>query len=95
MITGQRGDTARCALVLPALYPGQAPARSPLQGVASGHRSFDARAPHASYAILTRRGSHWSADIIHLAYDWDLAAARARANGAEAWARAYESGSVA
>ena len=56
---------------------------------------YDARAPHASYAILTRRGSHWSADIIHLAYDWDMAAARARANGAEAWARAYESGSVA
>ena len=54
----------------------------------------DARAPHARYAILTRRQGRWSADMIALAYDWDRAAQRALDNGRPEWARAYATGSV-
>jgi predicted phosphodiesterase len=54
----------------------------------------DARAPHARYAIVTKRGQTWSADFMALAYDWDAAAARARANGADTWARAYTTGMI-
>jgi predicted phosphodiesterase len=52
------------------------------------------RAPHARYAILTRQRGRWSADLMALAYDWDKAAARARANGREDWARTYETGNL-
>lgn len=54
----------------------------------------DARAPHARYAILTRRQGRWSADMIALVYDWDRAARRALDNGRAEWARAYATGSV-
>ncbi len=54
----------------------------------------DARAPHARYAVVTKRGGTWSAEFLALAYDWDAAASRARANGREAWARAYVTGMV-
>jgi predicted phosphodiesterase len=55
---------------------------------------MDARAPHARFAVATKRAGRWSVDFIALAYDWDAAAARARANGREDWARAYVSGRV-
>jgi putative phosphoesterase len=54
----------------------------------------NARAPHARYALLTQRSGRWNAEFISLAYDWDAAAARARANGREEWARSYVYGSV-
>jgi putative phosphoesterase len=54
----------------------------------------NARAPHARYAILTKHAGRWSAELIALAYDWDAAAARARANGFEAWARTYVNATV-
>lgn len=54
----------------------------------------DARSPHARYAIVTRRGGHWSAEMIALTYDWDSAARRALDNGRPDWARAYATGSV-
>lgn len=54
----------------------------------------DARAPHARYAIVTRRAGAWSAEFMAIAYDWHAAAARARQNGREEWARAYVTGMV-
>ena len=54
----------------------------------------NARAPHARYAIVTRRKGRWSVELIALAYDWDRAAQRARENGRDEWARMYETGSI-
>lgn len=54
----------------------------------------DARCPHARYAILTRRGGAWSAELIALVYDWDRAAERALEAGRPDWSRAYATGSV-
>ena len=54
----------------------------------------DARAPHARYAVVTKRAGKWSAEFIAVAYDWDAAAVRARANGREEWARTYVTGMV-
>jgi putative phosphoesterase len=54
----------------------------------------NARAPHARYAIVTKQAGRWSAEFYSLAYDWDAAAARARANGREEWARSYVLGAV-
>ena len=47
------------------------------------------RAPHAKYAILTRRALSWSVELVALAYDWDRAAERALANGRPEWAGIY------
>ena len=52
------------------------------------------RSPHARYAVLTRRSGKWGAELFALAYDWDAAAAQARANGFLAWADALETGAV-
>lgn len=52
------------------------------------------RSPHARYAILTKRGALWSAELIALDYDWDAAAKRAAENGNAAWARAIATGAV-
>jgi predicted phosphodiesterase len=54
----------------------------------------DARAPHARYAVATKRSGKWSVEFMAVAYDWDAAAARARANGRDEWARAYVTGMV-
>jgi putative phosphoesterase len=54
----------------------------------------DARAPHAQYAIATKRRGRWSAEFHALDYDWDAAAAKARAGGFSAWARALATGMV-
>ena len=56
--------------------------------------SNDARAPHARYAVVTKRGGKWSAEFMAVAYDWDAAAARARAYGRDEWARSYVTGMV-
>ena len=56
--------------------------------------SLEPRSPHARYAIVTRRGRHWSADLVSLDYNWDDAAACALANGFPRWAEALATGSV-
>jgi hypothetical protein len=53
------------------------------------------RSPHARYAVLTRRGARWEAELFALAYDWDAAAAQARTNGFPRWAEALATGAVA
>lgn len=52
------------------------------------------RSPHARYALLTKRGTRWAAELIALDYDWDAAAQRARESGSEAWARSIATGAV-
>jgi putative phosphoesterase len=42
---------------------------------------MEAGSPHARYAILRRGADGWSAELIALAYRWDLPAAAARARG--------------
>lgn len=54
----------------------------------------DARAPHARYAIATKTKARWAVELVALHYDWDAPAAKARAGGFEAWARAYATGAV-
>jgi predicted phosphodiesterase len=64
----------------------------PLFGDGPDAPQCDARAPHARYAIMTKRRGRWAVDLIALDYDWDAAAERARANGREDWAAVYTSG---
>lgn len=49
----------------------------------------EAGSPHARYAIATRRGAQWSVELFALAYDFEMAAQRARANGRVDWAAAF------
>jgi diadenosine tetraphosphatase ApaH/serine/threonine PP2A family protein phosphatase len=49
----------------------------------------EAGSPHARYAIVTERNGRWSAELIVLAYDFDVVAERARENGREDWSRAF------
>lgn len=56
--------------------------------------TLEHRSPHARYALLTKRGALWSAELIALDYDWDAAARRAGECGNEAWARAIATGAV-
>jgi len=55
---------------------------------------LELRSPHARYAILTRRGTRWSAEFLAVDYDWDQAAVRARAMGFAHWAEALVTGAV-
>jgi predicted phosphodiesterase len=52
----------------------------------------EAGSPHARYALLTLRGRRWSVEFYALAYDWDLAAQRARDNDRPDWARGFLGG---
>ena len=56
--------------------------------------NIEYRSPHARYAIVTKRGARWSAELMALDYDWDTAAKRASEYGNEAWARALATGAV-
>jgi putative phosphoesterase len=56
--------------------------------------SLEYRAPHACYAILTRRHGRWGAEMLALEYDWMSAARRAADNGRPNWAEALAVGSV-
>ncbi len=49
-------------------------------------------APHAAYALVVRNGGEWSVDLRQIPYDHEAAAALARANGNESWARDLLSG---
>jgi putative phosphoesterase len=55
---------------------------------------FEHRSPHARYAILTRRGGQWGAEMIALEYDWDAAAQQAAALGFPKWATMLATGAV-
>ncbi len=48
--------------------------------------------PHARYALLHREDGRWRVEPRALPYDWDAAAAAARAAGNEAWAIPIETG---
>jgi len=55
--------------------------------------AMETGAPHARYAVVTRRpGGIWSAELRAVAYDWDRAAQQAQANGTPAVARWTASG---
>lgn len=49
----------------------------------------EAGSPHARYAVLTRRGRRWSAELFALAYDWSAVVERAIANGRRDWAEGF------
>lgn len=55
---------------------------------------FEHRSPHARYAILTRRNSRWTADLIALDYDWDKAAKRAADLNFPKWATMLATGAT-
>jgi predicted phosphodiesterase len=49
-------------------------------------------APHARYAILTRRDQAWTVQHLAIEYDWERAARRAADLGEPAWAHALRTG---
>lgn len=51
--------------------------------------------PHARYALVERRADGWEAELLAVAYDWEGAAAKARAAGREDWAIALATGRAA
>ena len=51
--------------------------------------------PHARYAVVTRGPGGWGAEFHALPYDWDAAAAEARAAGWADWAQALATGQLA
>jgi len=53
------------------------------------------RSPHARYAIITRANGRCSVELFAVDYDWEAAAAQARANGFPMWAETLLTGSVA
>lgn len=48
--------------------------------------------PNAAYAVLTRTPDGWEVDFTEVEYDWESAAAMARRNGREDWARWLSTG---
>lgn len=57
--------------------------------------AIETGAPHARYAIATRRpGGAWSVDLRAVAYDWDAASRQALENGSAAVARWTATGRV-
>jgi predicted phosphodiesterase len=50
--------------------------------------------PHARYAIASKEGNRWEAEIIQVAYAWETAARVAEFNGRPDWARALRTGYV-
>jgi predicted phosphodiesterase len=49
----------------------------------------EASAPHARYAVATRRGQHWDVECIALTYDFERVALQARRNGRPEWAERF------
>jgi len=57
--------------------------------------AIETGAPHARYALVTRKpGGSWSAELHAVAYDWGRAAQQARANGKPAVAHWTATGRV-
>jgi hypothetical protein len=50
--------------------------------------------PHARYAILSKEGDGWAAELLSVEYDWEQAARDAEANGRTDWSRALRTGRV-
>lgn len=50
--------------------------------------------PHARYAIVSLVAGEWSAELIKVVYDWEVAAQEAEANGRMDWGRALRTGKV-
>lgn len=50
--------------------------------------------PHARYAVLDDRSGLWTVELRAIEYDWASAAARARHNGRDEWARALSTGRI-
>ncbi|SDB63725.1 metallophosphoesterase family protein [Belnapia rosea] len=50
--------------------------------------------PHARYALVERGPAGWGADFLAIPYDWDAAAADARAAGRADWAQALATGQL-
>lgn len=50
--------------------------------------------PHARYAVVERGAAGWCAEFIAVPYDWDAAAADARAAGQAEWAQALATGQL-
>lgn len=48
--------------------------------------------PLACYAVIARQGPGWRVDHRQIPYDWDAAAAQARAHGREDWAKVVSTG---
>jgi hypothetical protein len=59
-----------------------------------GALHFELRSPHARYAILTKRGGRWDAELFALEYDWVSASQRAAENGRTDWAEAMVTGAI-
>lgn len=49
----------------------------------------EAGSPHIHYAVVTRRGTRWSADLVVLDYDSTAVVERMRANGFARWGDAF------
>jgi hypothetical protein len=54
--------------------------------------AMEAGSPHARYALLTRNGAGWTAELRAVAYDWEAAARQAEANGRSDAAHAARTG---
>jgi predicted phosphodiesterase len=48
--------------------------------------------PEAAYAVVSRTAAGWDAEFVAVGYDWESAAALARKNGREDWARWLSTG---
>ncbi|MGE4421778.1 MAG: metallophosphoesterase [Pseudodesulfovibrio sp.] len=48
--------------------------------------------PRAAYAVVSRTAEGWDAEFVEVDYDWESAAALARKNGREDWARWLSTG---
>lgn len=49
----------------------------------------EAGSPHIRYAVLTRRGTRWSAELVVLDYDWTPVVERMKGNGFADWADGF------
>jgi predicted phosphodiesterase len=54
--------------------------------------AMETGSPHARYALLTRNGAGWAAELRAVAYDWEAAARQAEANGRPDAAHAARTG---
>jgi hypothetical protein len=89
------------SVVRPQSPPASGPERQWSVGAESGERGgpryadnpdpavAEVGSPHARYAMVTRRGTAWTMDLLVLSYDWSRVVERARATGHEYWLRGF------
>lgn len=98
-------EARNCTLVLAghSHYPGQTECngRTLVNPGSVGLPAYDddtpphamaAGSPHARYAVVKRRDTGWQVDYMAVEYDWNAAAAMAKANGRNDWAVWLETG---